>query len=611
MKLATVAWYTVATAGVLGFLWLIGTPFQLVLDEIAGKRGRGTVRDRGSAVPTPLFGLFAITIGSWYVLESGRTVSSLPFVLAAVAVLVSALIMVVRSHGRGARLRNRQRRNRTPQLPTVAAVFALNMVMSLFTLGTVYANGRQTVLSLGNIDIASYAIHAQALLHGGFRQHGNYAGINLGANQKILGYGADTILASVASLLRTDVLHVLGITMLAATFLGVYGLVRLLSERFGVSLPLAILAAQSAYGVFFVAYLQGQYFLSDLLAMALLPAFLTLLIDVVESDSGRKWLSAVLSIGALAATGIALYPQMAVLTAAMFLPAAAFGGRISGLIRRLWHGGVGLVCGIAVGAAIAPGLTRIGWHLSVNLTRLKVGWSLHRLLVTDVLGFQTSAALHHSWASWVLSGAILLVVALAGAWLWYRQAFRELISFAFVALATILASYLVVFWYEGVSYQQWKWITYLTPLFVALLLAQVLSALSLVKTDVVNGPSVARAAGVVYLLTVTALAAPASFPLAASPAAYDSVSVDAATIASNPQLKALRSVNVDVNPGWDTMWLAYFLRNKEVYLVSLSFFAPMVKPKAEWTIEPIDGPPKPGDAIRLNAMYQLVRNTGA
>jgi len=170
-----------------------------------------------------------------------------------------------------------------------------------------------------------------------------------------LGFGADALLANAAAILRTNVLHVLELAILVANFLGVYGLVRLLNGRLGVSRPVAILAAQAGYGVFFVNYLQGNFFLSQLLAMALLPAFLTVLIDVIASESFREWLGGALAMGALSAAGIAIYPQMALLTAVMFVPAVAFCGHLSGLIRRTVRSTAALLAGSGWVSASRPG----------------------------------------------------------------------------------------------------------------------------------------------------------------------------------------------------------------------------------------------------------------
>jgi hypothetical protein len=494
-------------------------------------------------------------------------------------------------------------------LSTAAMVFALNMLLSLFTLGTVYARGRQTVLSLFNADPASYALHAQHLLEGGFRGAGPIVGYNIGAGEKTLGFGADAFIANVAAFLRTDALHVLHVAMLVAMFLGVYGLVRLLNGRLGVSRPIAILAAQTAYAVFFVAYLQGNYFLSQMLSMALLPAFLTLLIDLGSADSWRKFVSAVLAVGALSAAGIALYPQLSLATAALFVPAAALSGRLSGLIGRAARGVLGLACGIGLGAAVDPALSRLGWHLAVYLSTAQAGWPMSRLLLPDLLGFQTSTPPQHplprhSVFAWLLSGAILLGVAATSWWLWRRPEFRELAAFASVSIVIVVSSYLVVFWYEGASYQQWKWVTYFIPLFVAVVVAQTLSALSLVDRRV-DGRSAALAAGTAYLFTVTTLAGPASFPVGASPAAYYAVSEDAAAAATSAQVKALPSVNINVTSEWETMWLAYLLRHKEqLYLVSPSYF-PTAKPQADWTIERNDMPTTTTRVIPLGATYRL------
>jgi hypothetical protein len=602
MRGTSVLWYAWASGAVLAFLWLVGLPIQLLLDAVAGRPGR--------AVATPLFGLFVVTTGSWYVLEDGHVVSKLPVVLASVAAITSVLVVVVRARMHRPLLRRPQRLEALRNLSTAAAVLGLNLVVSLFTLGVMYTTRQRTALSLFNADPASYALHAQSMLDSGFRRSGLIVGYNMGTTAKSLGYGADALVASAAAVLRTDVVHVLQLTMLIANFLGIYGLVRLLNGRLGVSRPLAILAAQAGYGVFFVEYLQGNFFLSQMLAMALLPAFLALLLDAMASKSIRGLLSTAIAMGTLTAAGIAIYPQMVFLTAAIFVPAAAFFGNLGGLLRRTLRGTTALVSGFGLGVALTPALSRIGWNLVKTLGTAKAGWPFAGLLVTDMLGFQTATPPqheipHHSPVSWALSVAILLVVAATMLSSWRRPALRDRTTFVALALATILIAYGFVYLYEGFSYQQWKWITYFIPLFVALLMAQVLTTLSLVDTPVIKGPAAANALGGAYLLVVTALATTASFPVGAAPSSYYSVNSDMAALAKSPHLRSVTSVNINTNTQWDTMWLAYFLRNKQVFPLSYSYL-PIQKPGSDWTVERNDSPASAGQVIPLNATYRLV-----
>jgi hypothetical protein len=104
---------------------------------------------------------------------------------------------------------------------------------------------------------------------------------------------------------------------------------------------------------------------------------------------------------------------------------------------------------------------------------------------------------------------------------------------------------------------------------------------------------------------VTALAGSISFLAGSSRNLM--VTADMASVAKNPQVRMLKSLNIDTNLNWDTMWLAYFLRDKQVYCLHESYF-PVQKAGAEWSIERNDAPPTSTEVVRLNATYRLARH---
>ena len=52
----------------------------------------------------------------------------------------------------------------------------------------------------------------------------------------------------------------------------------------------------------------------------------------------------------------------------------------------------------------------------------------------------------------------------------------------------------------------------------------------------------------------------------------------------------MRALNVNVGGVWDTMWVAYFLRDKQLYIQSPSAFI-IEPPTAEWTLTRADQVP--------------------
>ena len=71
----------------------------------------------------------------------------------------------------------------------------------------------------------------------------------------------------------------------------------------------------------------------------------------------------------------------------------------------------------------------------------------------------------------------------------------------------------------------------------------------------------------------------------------------------------MRALNVNVGGVWDTMWVAYFLRDKQLYIQSPSAFI-IEPPTAQWTLTRADQVPpdeiSDGTYTPLNATYGLV-----
>jgi hypothetical protein len=484
------------------------------------------------------------------------------------------------------------------RLSMALTVYVLTIVTSFLTFGGIYKQGAKSIFLVANPDMSSYAVYSQHLLDAGFTPSGQVVGANLGTGVQGLGFGACAIIANLAALLGTNALNVLYVALLMALFLGTYSSVRFLTERLNVALPLAILAAVSGFAVFFVVYLENNYFLSQLVAIALLPAFLTVLFDSGSSLSVRDWFAATIAAAVLAAIGIATYPQMVFVAAAIFVPAVALSRGFSGAIRRGGLSTVSLLIGLAGGAAIVPSLTRTAWRLVHSLQNVHAGWPLPGILVSGVLGFQTSPRPHNSAGQWTASVILLACLLASGCLTWRFKGKQVLTSFVILASASILACYAVVFLHLGVSYQQWKWITYFTPLFVALFVAQVLTAI-----DSLGKNLPASAVGVTYLLCCLALSSPVTIPID-QPMASSLVNMEA--LPANPTIRSLRGLNVDLGPSyWYNNWSVYFFRDKRLYLQGLAYF-PAARPRAYWTLVPNSTATKGKDVIPLDSTYRLV-----
>jgi len=224
-----------------------------------------------------------------------------------------------------------------------------------------------------------------------------------------------------------------------------------------------------------------------------------------------------------------------------------------------------------------------------------------------MLGFQTSVDTTHSWATLVVSA--LLILALVGcAVLAWRHGLGASIAPLGAAIAIILVSYAVIYQDEGgPTYRQWKWITFFIPLFVASTLAIVVIACF----SAVRHPRFWRRVGYgligAQMGIAVVLAGGEAFPLGAQADHYLSVTLDQVDLRSNPRLASTEVLNLDTQPYWETMWLAYFLRDKQLTLAPPTYY-PTSPPRGRWYIERTGSLTTAGAQVTpLNSTYRLVR----
>jgi hypothetical protein len=620
LRITTLLWFSGGAAAFLVYLALVGWAARLLV--------RRVVPSFGTGVPLSVLGLSVVAVPAWYALDAGWTLSTWFYVITALAglVLIVAWFGWIRRtrKGRGWARELRGGRAALMAWPGVwlgPATLALVMVVSLFTLGLIYANGRHVVASLGNADMANYAIYAQQLIRGGFHSPGNVVGANLGAGVKDLGYGAFILLGTAALALHTSVLYVIYVVMLGAMFLGSYGMVRLLVDRYHVSALLAVLAGVAPYSAFLVVYLENEYFLSEVIAMGLIPPLLTFTLEACSSMSWRAFWGAIMGTGALVATCVIVYPQFSVVLPIMFLPAAVVGSRGGRHLARAGRGVAAVVAGSLLGLVVNPAASAEGWQTALVVVRGSV-WPMPAQPVSALLGLESSTSGQPSLYAWAGSALVVVVSVALGVALWRDDHYRKLSVLTWAAGVAILGSYVAVYLYEGASsYQQWKWIVLFTPILGTLLVVQGLWGLGLMVGRIglgdARGREVAAVLAALYVMALSSLTGEVSFNASESaatlpePGPYHASYLDLDMIgaAMDPRVQALKSLNVDVGIEWEALWFCYLLPGQRLYLLSPSYFSE-VPAGASWTLEDIgSGGPQKG-AIALNGTYQLVHVPG-
>ena len=224
-----------------------------------------------------------------------------------------------------------------------------------------------------------------------------------------------------------------------------------------------------------------------------------------------------------------------------------------------------------------------------------------------MLGFQTSPTASQGWPTVAMSALVLFGLAAAAVIAW-RRGLGASVAPLLAGIAPILVSYAIVYWREGgPTYRQWKWITFFIPLVVAFVVALFLLVALTAPRRTEAWRRVGYSALAAYAIAaVFVFAGGAGFPMRSAPTSYLSVTPDEIDLSVNPGLRNVPAVHINTDPYWETMWLAYFLRDKQVSLAQETYYGTS-PPVSSWYVERNDRPLAPGaEATPLNATYRLV-----
>jgi hypothetical protein len=179
----------------------------------------------------------------------------------------------------------------------------------------------------------------------------------------------------------------------------------------------------------------------------------------------------------------------------------------------------------------------------------------------------------------------------------------------------------------GPTYRQWKWNTFFQPTFAAAALVAV--GLALAQLVPRRRTWLATSVATGLCVVVGAVAYDRARPELGPPLAGDRpvvfTDVGLAHLEDAPALQELEQLNVAVDPWWDTMWVAYFLPDVDLYLQQPSYYA-VSEPVPGWTLTervgqlggapyvpvserfqleaPFDGPDS-GDGVGLDATIEV------
>jgi hypothetical protein len=595
--------YVAIAAYVLVALAVIGAPVKILMRVLGVSVGR--------VVPAPVIGIVLVVLVSWYWATPFGGTRPVAWILVAVGIVGSTALAVVFPGRLGLRAMLRDADLRSCALLGVLCFAGVTTAM-VATDGQLFVRSHLTVLTLGNNDAASYAFISQHLLDEGPGEPGNIAGYNAGARSIGFSGGACAVLASGAALAGLDVWQVMTPMMLVALVLGAYTLALLLRAICGRERTVLIgIGSVLGFSVLHTAYLVAQWFYAQLVGMTLVLAAAAVLYVAVRSMTRRDAFAAVVVVGSILAAGLSVYPHMTIMGSLVLLPVVAVAhASFRSLVRRGVRTAMLFGLGALLAVALAPGLLVDAIDITQELEDVNAGWPLPSIFPTEMLGFQTDVRAGQGWLTAMVS--VVVVAALAGAAVFgWRRKRGDASLPLLTSIAVVLATYAVVYQREGgPTYRQWKWATFFIPLFVAAAVALADVAVTAVRR---HGPlwNRALAAGLVFYGAVVVFFAPgAGFPLSPPAAEYLAVTLDEINLQHEDRLADLPSLHINTSPYWETMWLAYFLRDVPVTLGPLTYYA-TAPPNGPWVLERNDQPLAPGaEATELNETYRLVQMPG-
>ena len=543
------------------------------------------------AALAPMFGVATASIFGWYWSSTvgGPLAGPLLAFVATMAVVGVGLLVAQRDH-LAALARSATR---------AAALVAVDVAVLTAIFLPLVPLGRFTSVSLGNNDVASYALVTDSLLRDGVDGEDHVEAIDLGDVAQGDVFGAYTFLGVGASILQQPAWKITWVAMGAAHVLCVLALTSLGRVVFGAArLPSAVVAI-AACSTYLFLYMAGQYFLAQLIGIAAV----TLLV-VVLAASGAAPAAILPALGASAALLVSLvmcYPHMALVGAPGWsLPPLAAASRwgLRGMTRVVATGvGAAVVAAAVISERLIASIKR-----TLELGDNVQGFNIPTIAPSQVFGFQRQLAYPWSTATIAASVAIGLVAVLA-----FWAAARRRDHSAFAAAAIVL----VAFGVYGVlivtagreAYTAAKWLAFFQPMVFVSVVCLALAAIAGHRWAGLRSVSALGGACVAAIAMNGHTAVEPVYRQVGSV-----LSVELAAINESKDVRALDEVNVDLPSFWETLWSVYFLRERFVSPVS-AYYYPMAPPQTDaWTLRRLDAVPQPmpSGTIQLTEHYVLL-----
>ena len=425
---------------------------------------------------------------------------------------------------------------------------------------SIKAGGLFGMETTGNNDVASYAMVANEFLKSGFRDSLHLLNYDINFQAQTFSYQTPNLLISLlASLLRLHVWQVMTITMilaLALVALSASALIQKISSKierkWRLSVGFLILLLP------IVIYLIGNYFLSQVISIALCFAITALFLNVYSNHLlSNKDFIFLISLTILSSLTYPhfLIPFLLFMTLFTLLYIKGVEKKDCGGIckRILLSLGLGFI-------ASMPILLNLWKFIVSTFGMTSNGWPLPKLSPIALFGSRYLIGKNLGWASYIVSWALFVFISLLLAK--YSQMERQ------IKRLTSIFLFLVIFGIVGLilirkvpleNYTNWKLISYFAPLVALVLVAYLVLLGKRGKTILFIG--------LLFLSINPMLDWASTFQ-----SHRGAITADMSNLSSNPKLKQFQKLNVDTNPWFETMALASIINSSKLGLVNSNYY---------------------------------------
>lgn len=529
-------------------LALIGFNTRRVLEQLC-------VVEHNDIGINPLIGLALVQILCWYQLR--YFANGISFVTSAV-LLASLLYGVIQLRKTRGTIKIEFLKHRwlliTLMVSTILFLFQWHSLLSTGYLSAASPNG----------DIAAYAQIAQHIEHHSFVEAGRIGGANLGSVARTDVTGAYVLVNFVRQVTSVDLHQILLPTLGIANLFVAHALFKLLRRTTKLKPAVVVLLAVFPQSTFMSMYVMGNFFLAQIMAMA---ASLVLLEILLSADSHvlSSFKFAIKNLWIIAVPVVVLlltYPHMAFVVPPILILVV-----VPKMFKSQFRLFILVTAMVGSGAVLLLlGKFSVAFQRMKDLAGDKVnGWPLPGLYPSEIFGLQWSESLKPTNGDLVASVVLLLVVVVS-IFVIRRRGSNGLPSVSI--LIWLGGTYMYMYWSSGVSYRQWKWITFFQPFLLTAALVPMCIAIFLIMKNR------RMALPLVCLLLSGLIAGNYQRTMSYSDGVVTGTYlVEKKTAQLGRELGGLKRLNIKTGPYLESMWPAYFARNQETNILDPSYYS--------------------------------------